>query len=206
MTQNNMEVVAGKWLLMKRGLYWMPNSQGYTGLKSEAGRYTDEEVAVYRRNDERGVFILEAETADEIAPKCWPDVAQRHLRGLLTSAQAEIAIQKQANEALMRERATMIATHREQLERLTKARDSAIQAVDAFADICDELGCERDNEAGLQAVHALKQERDALMAIVVDCLDSANVLLETKDPAALDYIIQELRDGAALQPLEPKND
>jgi hypothetical protein len=88
---DELEVVAGKWLLMKRGLYWRPNSQGYTGLKSEAGRYTDEEVAIYRRQDEREVFILDAETADEIAPKCWPDVAQRHLAGLLSSAQAQIA-------------------------------------------------------------------------------------------------------------------
>jgi hypothetical protein len=106
---DELEAVAGKWLLMKRGLYWMPNSQGYTGLKSEAGRYTDEEVAIYRRPDEREVFVLDAETADEIAPKCWPDVAQRHLAGLLSSAQAQI-------------------------ERLTRERDARTDADNALVD------------------------------------------------------------------------
>lgn len=33
------------YLLMKRGLYWRPDSCGYTGLKREAGRYSDEDSA-----------------------------------------------------------------------------------------------------------------------------------------------------------------
>jgi hypothetical protein len=38
------------------------------------------------------------------------------------------------------------------------------QAVDAFADICDELGCERDNEAGLQAANSLRSALTAAEA------------------------------------------
>jgi hypothetical protein len=40
------------------------------------------------------------------------------------------------------------------------------RAVDAFADICDELGCERDNEAGLQAAHSLRSALTAAEAKV----------------------------------------
>jgi len=31
-----------EWFLMKRGLYWCPNAQGYTSSKAKAGRYSDE--------------------------------------------------------------------------------------------------------------------------------------------------------------------
>lgn len=34
------------YLLIKRGLYWMPNRCGYTGLKREAGRYSVTEAVV----------------------------------------------------------------------------------------------------------------------------------------------------------------
>lgn len=49
---------------------------------------------------------------------------------------------------------------------LERERDEAREAVDAFADICDELGCERDNEAGLQAAHDLKARATAAEAQV----------------------------------------
>jgi multidrug resistance efflux pump len=49
------------------------------------------------------------------------------------------------------------------------------QAVDAFADICDELGCERDNEAGLQAAADLK----ATVSTLTRQLEEARGDLET---------------------------
>lgn len=55
------------------------------------------------------------------------------------------------------------------LAAMTAERNAALQAVDAFADICDELGVERDNEAGLLAAADLKASlaaaRDALEKI-----------------------------------------
>ena len=47
------------------------------------------------------------------------------------------------------------------------------QAVDAFADICDELGCERDNEAGLQAAAALT----AKVALLTEALKAVRSTL-----------------------------
>ncbi|AWY09290.1 hypothetical protein vBRpoSV10_168 [Ruegeria phage vB_RpoS-V10] len=35
---------ASKWVIRKRGYFYRPNSQGYTGSVSEAGLYTEEEA------------------------------------------------------------------------------------------------------------------------------------------------------------------
>jgi hypothetical protein len=131
LSENNKEVVTGKWLLMKHGLYWRPNSQGYTGLKSEAGRYTDEQVAIYRRNDEYTVSIIEAETADEISPSCYPDIAQKHLQGLLSFAQVEIERLKEECHLSMR----TIAEERYRAEAAEKERDALREALTPFANI-----------------------------------------------------------------------
>lgn len=54
-----------KFLLIKRGLYWRPDAQGYTGVKSEAGRYSCEEaVARCQRGCGAVTMISEA-----VAPK-----------------------------------------------------------------------------------------------------------------------------------------
>jgi hypothetical protein len=168
---DELEVVAGKWLLLKRGLYWRPNSQGYTGLKSEAGRYTDEEVAIYRRQDEREVFILDAETADEIAPKCWPDVAQRHLAGLLSSAQAQI-------ERLTRERDDYLRRAEEQFTgwiREEVARKAAEAEVKRLREALEYA------EKGLDMVHnglmAPSRPRQAVGEVCFHFLDRARSAL-----------------------------
>lgn len=59
------------YLLMKRGLYWRPGGTGYTGLKREAGRYSDAESAAIasERDDERTWRLLESD-APRFAPSC----------------------------------------------------------------------------------------------------------------------------------------
>ena len=58
-----------RYLLVKRSLYYRPNSKGYTGIKDEAGRYTLDEVAERFPNmdspQQDGVgFFLEEEAPD----------------------------------------------------------------------------------------------------------------------------------------------
>jgi hypothetical protein len=49
-----------------------------------------------------------------------------------------------------------------EVKRLTAELAAANQAVDAFSEICVELGVERDDEAGLIAAHNLKEEAKRL--------------------------------------------
>ncbi len=58
---------AQDYLLIKRDLYWRPNSQGYTGIRSEAGRYSQSEAAS-RVGD--GVTMVLASEAPEYSSGC----------------------------------------------------------------------------------------------------------------------------------------
>lgn len=57
-----------RFLLLKRGLYYRPNGQGYTGRKSEAGRYpaTDARPAY-------GVTAIHEDEAPAYSDGCWPE-------------------------------------------------------------------------------------------------------------------------------------
>lgn len=70
-----------RYLILKRGLYYRPNSQGYTPVKEEAGRYSLEEVAERFPNldspQQDGMsFVAEAD-APEYSPSCPWDVKLR---------------------------------------------------------------------------------------------------------------------------------
>lgn len=65
------------WLLIKRGLYWRPDSAGYTGLRREAGRY-DARESEARLND--GVTRIPEVDAPEFAPSCCMEVKMRELQ------------------------------------------------------------------------------------------------------------------------------
>ena len=55
-----------RYLLVKRGLYYRPNSQGYTGVKARAGRYQAEDAW-----DCGTVTAVHEDDAPEFAPACW---------------------------------------------------------------------------------------------------------------------------------------
>lgn len=59
-------------ILCKRGLYWRPDSKGYTGLLSEAGRYS---LAFAKEAERDGmtVIILESD-ASQFSPCCCQDI------------------------------------------------------------------------------------------------------------------------------------
>lgn len=63
------------WLIVKRGLFFRPNCQGYTGIRDEAGRYS-EEVA---RNYGGECSAIHAEEAPEFMPAAYSDLVIKHL-------------------------------------------------------------------------------------------------------------------------------
>ena len=75
----------------------------------------------------------------------------------------ELVERLRAVEAALPDRPYAALTARKAADRI----EALEQAVDAFADICDELGCERDNEAGLQAAAALT----AKVALLTEALE-----------------------------------
>lgn len=69
------EAREGHYLLVKRGLYYRPNRCGYTGVKSEAGRYSESEA-----NPLSGVSAVHEDDAPAYSPNCYDDVAMRDFR------------------------------------------------------------------------------------------------------------------------------
>lgn len=65
------------WVLIKRGLYWRPNAQGYTGILSQAGLYSDEESAA--RLDE-GVTRQKFSEAAEVSGATFIDIERDYWR------------------------------------------------------------------------------------------------------------------------------
>ena len=63
-----------EFLLLKRGLYYGPNNQGYTGVRERAGRYleTDAQPAC-------GVTAIHQDDAPLFAPACWQEVKVEYL-------------------------------------------------------------------------------------------------------------------------------
>jgi hypothetical protein len=92
----------------------------------------------------------------------------------------ELVERLRAVEAALPDRPYAALTARKAADRI----EALEQAVDAFADICDELGCERDNEAGLQAAAALKAKvallTEALatdrLAVIEECARAADAV------------------------------
>lgn len=81
-TENDMQ--EADHVLIKRGLYYRPNGNGYTGLKSEAGLYR----ASYALGLD-GVEAVPFADAPEFAPACWEETKLAYMRDLLATARAE---------------------------------------------------------------------------------------------------------------------
>ena len=77
------------YLIEKRGLYYGPNSQGYTGIKERAGRYALDEVAACFFNmdspNQNGLSYCREEDAPEYSPSCFWDTKIMHMNEKLKS-------------------------------------------------------------------------------------------------------------------------
>lgn len=81
-----------QYLIIKRGLYYRPNSQGYTGLKDEAGRYPmDRAESITHPNGldgpRDGMSFIHEDDAPDYAPQCCTYVKADHLQKKLAEMQ-----------------------------------------------------------------------------------------------------------------------
>lgn len=62
-----------EYVLIKRGLYYAPNCQGYTGVLAEAGRYTEDQARPRVEGSGGEVTMLPVYDAYPFSPACWPE-------------------------------------------------------------------------------------------------------------------------------------
>lgn len=62
-----------RYLLVKEGLYYRPNSNGYTGIKDEAGRFP-----ASRASEADGIEAIHEDDAPDYSAACWDDVKAKH--------------------------------------------------------------------------------------------------------------------------------
>lgn len=72
------------FLLIKRGLYYRPESKGYTGVKDEAGRFSLEEIALRvgvngPDGPTDGITAVSEVEAPDFSPSCCIEVKARAL-------------------------------------------------------------------------------------------------------------------------------
>jgi hypothetical protein len=65
------------WLIMKRGLFFRPDCKGYTGIRDEAGRYSELIAKSYAVHG--GCIIMRASEAPEFTPEVYQDLVVKHL-------------------------------------------------------------------------------------------------------------------------------
>lgn len=91
------EALARDYVLVKRGLYYRPDSMGYTGVLDDAGRYTAEEAKFHNDHCD-GVKGILASEAPRFSQACWPEIVTRTLTNDLRAAEAEITRLKEGME------------------------------------------------------------------------------------------------------------
>lgn len=83
-----------RFLLMKRDLYYRPDSQGYTGIKDYAGRYFETDAYP-------GVQAIHEDDAPEFSPACFHDLREDHIRKQRDEARAQCEAMRKAIVAFL---------------------------------------------------------------------------------------------------------
>lgn len=96
------DLIERGWLLMKRGLYERPEHMGYTGIRDNAGRLTEEDARSSVGDGGYGVTMVRVEDAPEFTDACFDDLARKHLQDKLAVAAATIASLKEENARLVK--------------------------------------------------------------------------------------------------------
>lgn len=105
------------WALLKRGLYWRPNGQGYTGRKSEAGIYSDQQASAYVEHDDSdGTTKVRWVDAPDLSPSCSTETALLYyIIRALTAERALIQAEARGAERMKERAADHIAARAEEL-------------------------------------------------------------------------------------------
>ncbi|EPR09804.1 hypothetical protein M527_06660 [Sphingobium indicum IP26] len=74
-----------RFLLVKRGLYYRPGNQGYTGIKDRAGRYPESDA-----RPEDGITAIHEDEAPEYSQACFADLKEKHMLGKIAALEEEI--------------------------------------------------------------------------------------------------------------------
>lgn len=87
---------AKEWLLIKRDLYWRPNSMGYTGIRDHAGLYTIDEARDRVGDGLSGVSMIHINEAPEFRKAAFDDLVIAHLIEQRDSLRSELALLRAA--------------------------------------------------------------------------------------------------------------
>jgi hypothetical protein len=68
-----------QYVILKRGLFYAPDAQGYTGIRDLAGRYSKADAEAEARIE--GVSCMPLSAAPEFTDACFGDLARKHLAG-----------------------------------------------------------------------------------------------------------------------------
>ena len=111
-------------VLIKRGLYYRPDSQGYTGIKSQAGLYPKS-----WENEASGVRAVPFDEAGDYSPACWHET-------IVADKDKQIA-------ALEARNARLEEQVREAYERCAKVADGMASKDDDWDSSAWDQACER---------------------------------------------------------------
>ncbi|QQN73906.1 hypothetical protein [Croceicoccus sp. YJ47] len=89
--QDNSEIVEPRYLLVKRDLYYAPNSMGYTGIKDKAGRYFASDAL-----PDCGVTAIHEDDAPDFTKACYADLARDHLQEKIAVLRAQVEAERTA--------------------------------------------------------------------------------------------------------------
>lgn len=127
---------AREYLLVKRGLYYRPDNQGYTGIRDLAGRYFESDAS-----PEDGVTAVHHEEAPLFSAACFDDLKVKHLLGKIAEAEERAT---SARDEALRETAEKLRLEADAMHRDLKLGD-------AFASGC---------------IHGIRLSRVSLLSLI----------------------------------------
>ena len=156
------------WLVRKRGYFYRGESSGYTGAKSQAGRYTEAEA--------KDIASIEPDCMSALRASEWPDdpmtlspeVLRRLLDALasLRAEKEELRRERDAKDALWRETAEQAATNfdawLEDIARAEAAESLLAEAGGIIGRALEELRLIRMKDSGAVYDTTLRLEASAV--------------------------------------------